>query len=39
MKEPKLQENGQNDNEIRIEDDNSKENTDARSPVIFRNLL
>ena len=34
-----MKESGQNDREIRVQDDNITENTNARSPLILRSLL
>ena len=34
-----MKERRQNDREIRVEDDNIRENTTARSPLPYRNIL
>ena len=34
-----MEESRQNNREIRVQDDKIKENTNARSPLTFRNLL
>ena len=34
-----MKERKQNDKEIRVQDDNITENTNARSPLTFRNLV
>ena len=34
-----MKESGQNDREVRVQDDNITENTNARSSLTFKNLL
>ena len=35
----KMKKSRQNDGEIRVQDDNIKQNTNAKSPLAFKNLL